>query len=97
MAKAALIKIHLKVAGFVDRKMCTAELDLEVPDKTSLKKFFRLADKSGKLPPRVIRKIMGLPRPPTILWNGTNVDLSELSRLVKAGDEVALMTPLGGG
>lgn len=98
MAKTPVIKVRLKVAGFVDQKMITSEFDLEVPEGTRLKKFFQLADKSGKLPGKPIKKILGLPRQPTVLLNGEGLDLPEgMDQPVKAGDEVSLITPFGGG
>lgn len=97
MAKE-MITVHLKVAGFVDRKMLTAEFDLPAPEGTSLKKIFELADKSGQLPAKAMKKIFSLPRPPTVLLNGSGIDVpDELTRELTAGDEVAVMTPIGGG
>lgn len=98
MAPKPSITVHLKVAGFVDRKMITAEFDVLAPEGTSLKKLFPLVDKSGKLEGKVMKKIFGLPRPPTILLNGAGVDLPEgLAEIVKAGDEVSVLTPFSGG
>lgn len=98
MAAKKLIQIHIKVAGFVDNKMVSAEFDLETPEGTTVKKLMALADKSRKLPPRSMKRIMGLPRPPTLLVNGSNTDVPEgYKTVLKDGDEVAIMTPLGGG
>lgn len=92
------INIRLKFAGFVDLKMFTAEMDLCVPAGTSLKRLFALADKSGKLPPKAMKKVLALPRPPTVLLNGSAIDVAEdLSYELREGDEVAVMTPIGGG
>jgi len=92
------VGVHLKVAGFVDGRMVTAEADIEVPEGTSLKKMFKLADKSGKLPKKLMKKIMSQPRQPTVLLNGETVDLpAGLKTTVSGGDEVAVMMPLAGG
>ena len=98
MAKKPVIKVHIKVVGFVEKKMVAAEFDLEVPQGTTLKKLFSRADKSGKLESRVIKKIMAMPRPPTVLVNGSNIDVPKgLAMKIEAGDEVAILTPVGGG
>jgi len=96
--KKQKIKVHVKVAGFVDRKMTTAEFDLEAPEGTTIKKLFNLIDKSGQVKGRVMKKIMAMPKPPTVLVNGSGIDLpDELGREVVEGDEVAVMTPMAGG
>lgn len=93
-----LMTVHLKVAGFVDRKMVTAEFDFEAPEGTTLKKALALAGKSGQLKGGVMRKILAMPRPPTILVNGAGVEMpGDLGRVVEAGDEIAVMTPMAGG
>ena len=93
-----VIKVHFKLAGFVDRKMITAEFDLEAPQGTTIKKLFALADKSGKIPGQAMKRILALPRPPTVLLNGVGIDaLEDLDRILAAGDEVAVMTPMAGG
>lgn len=92
------ITVHLKVAGFVDRKMITAELDLPLPEGSSVKELFAVADKSGRLPPKVMKKMLGSPRPPTILLNGRGLDVpDELGQKLGAGDDIAVMTPMAGG
>jgi len=97
MAKAQ-INVHIKVAGFVDRKMVTADFEIEAPEGVKLKKLLSLADKSGELPGKVIKKILGMPRPPTVLLNGDSLDLPAGLKLVVAdGDEVSVMTPMAGG
>jgi molybdopterin converting factor small subunit len=92
------IKVHVKLAGFIDRKMVTAEFDLEVPAGTTVKGLFARADKSGQVPGKVMSKLLRMPRPPTVLLNGRSLDLpEELSRELVAGDDVAVMTPMAGG
>ena len=96
--KKPKITVHVKVAGFVDRKMVTAEFDLSVPEGTTIKKLFALVDKSGKINGSPMRKIMALPRPPTVLVNGGGIDVpAELGLELKERDEVAVMTPVAGG
>ena len=92
------IKVHVKVAGFIDQKMTTAEFELGVPEGTSVKKLFSLIDKSGKVKGKVMKKIMAMPKTPTVLINGSGIDVpDELDREVCEGDEVAVMTPMAGG
>ena len=92
------VTVRLKVAGFVDGRMVTADFQLEAPEGASLKEVFKLADKAGKLPARALRKILSMPRPPTVLQNGRSLDVpADLGATVAAGDEIAVMTPLGGG
>jgi len=92
------IKVRVKLAGFVDRKMLTADFELMAPEGVSLKKLLSLADKSGAYPGKTMKKVLGLPRPPTILVNGASIDLPEdLKMTIKDGDEVAVMTPVAGG
>jgi molybdopterin converting factor small subunit len=92
------ITVHLKVAGFMDRKMITAELDLPVPEGSTVKQMFSLADKSGKLPRKVMKNMLGALRPPTVLLNGRGLDVpSELSQQLNPGDDIAVMTPMAGG
>ena len=96
--KKPQIRVHIKVAGFIDRKMTTAEFDLDVPDGTTIKKLFGLIDKSGQVRGKVMKKIMALPKPPTVLVNGSGIDVpGELGLEVVEGDEVAVMTPMAGG
>lgn len=92
------IKVRVKLAGFVDRKMLTADFELMAPEGVPLKKLLSLADKSGAYPGKAMKKVLGLPRPPTILVNGESIDLPEdLKMTIKDGDEVAVMTPVAGG
>jgi molybdopterin converting factor small subunit len=96
--KKDLVSVRLKVAGFVDGRMLTADFSLQAPAGSSVKELIALADKSGQLPKRALKKIFSLPRPPTVLLNGEGLDVpADLGRAVNAGDEVAVMTPLGGG
>ncbi len=98
MARKPPITVHLKAAGFIDNRMLTAEADIEAPEGVHIKKMFSLADKSGRIPPKMIKKIFSSPRPPTVLVNGTSIEVpKELKTVLNHGDEVAVMTPLGGG
>jgi molybdopterin converting factor small subunit len=97
-AKKPRISLHVKVAGFVDGKVITAEFDQEAPEGVTVKELLKLVDKSGRVKGGVMKKILALPRPPTILLNGSGLDLpDELGRALAPGDEVAVMTPLAGG
>ena len=97
MAKPS-ITVKFKMAGFIDKKMVTAEFDLEVPEGTSVKDLFKIVDKSKKAGRKPMKKVMAMPRPPTVLINGTNIDVpDDLGQTLNAGDEIAVMTPLGGG
>lgn len=90
--------MRIKVAGFVDNAMVTEEFELSVPEGSTVKKVMSLADKSGKMKRPVIKKIMRMPRPPTVLLNGTGLDIpGGLSSKVNEGDELAVMTPVAGG
>ncbi|HUT54484.1 MAG TPA: MoaD/ThiS family protein [bacterium] len=96
--KKPKISIHVKVAGFIDGKVLTAEFDLEAPAGVTVKELFKLVDKSGRVKGNVMKKILALPRPPTVLVNGSGLDLpDELGLALADGDEVAVMTPLAGG
>jgi len=97
-AKKPMVTVRLKVAGFVGGRMVTADLQLEVPEGATLKETFKRADKSGKLPRATLKQILAMPKPPTVLHNGNSLDVpDELGAVVAAGDEIAVMTPLGGG
>ena len=97
-AKKPEVTVRLKVAGFMDGRIVTAEFPLAVPEGASLKEVFKLADKSGKLPARAMKIFLSLPRPPTVLHNGRNLDVpAELRATIAAGDEIAVMTPFAGG
>jgi molybdopterin converting factor small subunit len=97
-AKKPRIRVHVKVAGFVDGKLLTAEFDQEAPEGATIKDLLKLVDKSGRVKAGVMKKILALPRPPTVLVNGSGLDLpDELGRALSPGDEVAVMTPLAGG
>jgi len=92
------IQVHFRLAGFLDGKMMTHEFELEIPEGTTLKKAFKLADKSKHYKGKLIKKILGLPRQPTVLLNGTSLDVpDDLDAELKQGDEVSIMTPVGGG
>ncbi len=96
--KKPKISVHVKVAGFVDGKMMTAEYDQEAAEGTTLKKLFALIDKSGVMKGKVMKAIMRSPRPPTIMINGDPQDVPEAyAMVIKDGDEVAVMTPMAGG
>ncbi|MFO8057708.1 MAG: MoaD/ThiS family protein [bacterium] len=92
------IQIHFKLAGFLDGQMMTYQFDLEVPQGVSLKKAFKLADKSRHYKGKLIKRILKMPRPPTVLLNGNSLDVpGDLDTELGQGDEVAIMTPVGGG
>ncbi len=96
--KKKQVKVRVKVAGFIDRRMITEEFDFEAPEKTSVKKLFGLIDKSGPIKGGVMRRMLGLPKPPAILINGDGIDLpGGLGRSIGEGDEISIMTPMGGG
>ena len=96
--KKPQISVHVKIAGFVDRKMIATEFDLQAPEGTTIKKLIKLVDKSGKVKGKPLKKIMAMPRPPTVMVNGEGIDVpDELGRTIAEGDEVAVMTPLAGG
>jgi molybdopterin converting factor small subunit len=96
--KGPEIAVRVKVAGFINNKMVTAEFDIRIPESSTLKKLFKLVDKSGKVPARTMSSIMLQPKTPTVLINGDNIDVpDQLDTIIKAGDEIAVMTPLGGG
>lgn len=98
MARKPLISVHVKVAGFIDNKMVATEFDLEVPEKTTIKKLFTLVDKSGKIHRKAMKKIMAMHRPPTVLVNGLGIDVpDDFKTTLNPGDEIAIMTPLAGG
>ena len=88
----------MKIAGFIERKMITTEFDLQIPEGANLKKLFKLVDKSGKVKGKVMKRILSMPRPPTVLVNGEPVDVpEELGRVLRPGDEISIMTPVAGG
>jgi molybdopterin converting factor small subunit len=96
--KKANISVHVKVAGFIEMKMTTAEFDLAVPEGTSIKELFTLVDKSGQLKGKAMKKMLAALRPPTVLHNGRGLDVpEELKTTLAAGDEIAIMTPMSGG
>ncbi len=96
--KPETIQVHFKLAGFLDGKMTTCEFELEVPEGTTLKKAFKLADKSKHYKGKLIKKILGLPRQPTVLRNGQSMDVpDDLETELCEGDEISIMTPVGGG
>jgi molybdopterin converting factor small subunit len=86
------------VAGFIDGKVITSEFDLSAPEGVTVKELFKLVDKSGQVKGGAMKKILGLPRQPTVLVNGSGLDLpEELGQTLRDKDEVAVMTPLAGG
>ena len=93
------MKIKVKIAGMVERKLVNRVLEVE-PEKDELNigELLEFLDQKQELGKKFFKKMLKLPSPPVLLLNGENLDLKEgLRRRLSDGDEISLIMPMAGG
>ncbi len=93
------MKVKIKIAGMVDRKLVNRVLEVE-PEKESIstEELFDYLDRKQELGKKFFKKMLRLPSPPVLLLNGENMDLKEgLKQKLSDGDEISLIMPMAGG
>lgn len=93
------MKIKVKIAGMVERKLVNRVLEVE-PEKDELNigELLEFLDQKQELGKKFFKKMLKLPSPPVLLLNGENMDLKEgLKQKLSDGDEISLIMPMAGG
>ena len=93
------MKIRARIAGIIKGNPVHAEQDIELKDGSTVKSFFKYADKAiGFKNPKYFKLSLKQGVMPTILINGDRLDLPEgYARQLADGDEVSVIIPMSGG
>jgi len=93
-----MARVRVKLAGMIERRMVNQVYEEELEKELRLKELFERLDKKGGRSKRYFKQMLKLPIQPVLLINGEQSDLPEaLEKVVKDGDEIALLMPMAGG
>ena len=93
-----MAKVKVKIAGMIDHKMINQVYVEEFEKELKVKELFERLDKKSGFNKRYFKRLLKLPVQPVLLINGEQGDLPQaLERVVKDGDEIALLMPMAGG
>jgi len=92
------MKIRARIAGIIKGTPVHTEQDIELKEGSTVKTFFKNADKAVGFKTRYFQLSLKQGVAPTILLNGDRLDLPEgYSRQLVEGDEVSVIVPMSGG